>query len=111
MPGMRDTHPIRRLSAVAILAAAVVSLSAGCSDDSDAEATSGGAAAGAGGGAGGAEPKTIEGAKLAAQTTFDRFSGGDFAGAWEMYSDNAKKVINRDDYVKLNETCARKGLA
>lgn len=101
---MTHKHPFRRLSAVAMIAAAVVVLSAGCSDDSAAEAGKPAAA-------GGPQPKTLDAAKLAAQTTFDRFSGGDFAGAWEMYSDKAKKTITKDDYVKLNETCSRKGLA
>lgn len=63
------------------------------------------------GASGGPEPKTIEAAKAAAQTTFDRFSGGDFGGAWEMYTLAGKAAITRDDYIKLNEACARKGLA
>jgi hypothetical protein len=65
----------------------------------------------AGSASGGPEPKTLEAAKAAAQTTFDRFSGGDFAGAWEMYTVAGQAAITRDDYIKLNEACARKGLA
>lgn len=42
---------------------------------------------------------------------FDRFSGGDFAGAWELYTAAGKKAISKADYVKLNEVCSRKGLA
>jgi len=59
----------------------------------------------------GPEPKTIEGARAAAQTVFDRFSGGDFAGAWELYSAAGKQAITQDDYVRLNQACARRGLA
>ena len=42
---------------------------------------------------------------------FDRFSGGDFAGAWEMYTAKGKQAISKADYVKLNQACSRKGLA
>jgi hypothetical protein len=42
---------------------------------------------------------------------FDRFSGGDFAGAWDMYTAKGKQAISKADYVKLNETCSRKGIA
>jgi hypothetical protein len=102
---MNHNHPFRRLGTLALVAVAALSFSAACSDD---KGTAGNAAAAAGGGP---EPKTIDGAKLAAQTVFDRFSGGDFAGAWELYTAAGKKAISKDDYVKLNQTCSRKGLA
>ncbi|MEU4424674.1 hypothetical protein AB0F81_28980 [Actinoplanes sp. NPDC024001] len=98
--------PYRRFSALALAAAATLTFSAACSDD--AEEPAGNAAAAA---AGGPEQKTLEGAKTAAQTVFDRFSGGDFAGAWEMYTTAGKQAISKDDYVKLNQACSRKGLA
>jgi hypothetical protein len=103
---MNHNHPIRRLGALALIAVAATSFAAGCSGDDDAPAGNAAAAA-----AGGPEPKTIEGARAAAQTVFDRFSGGDFAGAWDMYTAAGKKAITKDDYVKLNEVCSRKGLA
>jgi hypothetical protein len=103
---MNHIHPFRRLGALALIAVAAVSFSAGCSDDDKAPAGNAAAAA-----AGGPEPKTIEGAKAAAQTVFDRFSGGDFAGAWEMYTAAGKQAITKDDYIKLNQVCSRKGLA
>ncbi|MEV0901859.1 hypothetical protein [Actinoplanes sp. NPDC049802] len=96
----------RRLGALALAAAAVLSFSAGCTEESETPAGNAAAAA-----AGGPEPKTLEGAKDAAQTVFDRFSGGDFAGAWEMYTSAGKQAISKDDYVKLNTACSRKGLA
>ncbi|MFI7544088.1 hypothetical protein [Actinoplanes sp. NPDC049599] len=104
---MNHSHPFRRLGALALIAVAALSLTTACSDDKD-EAAAGNAAAAA---AGGPQPKTIEGAKDAAQTVFDRFSGGDFAGAWDMYTSAGKKAISQADYIKLNTACSRKGLA
>ena len=103
---MNHNHPFRRLGALAFIAVAALSFTAGCSGDDEAPAGNAAAAA-----AGGPEPKTIDGAKIAAQTVFDRFSGGDFAGAWDMYTDAGKKAITKADYVKLNTACSRKGLA
>ena len=103
---MNHNHPFRRLGVLALVAAAALSFTAGCSGDEEDPAGNAAAAA-----AGGPEPKTVEGAKAAAQTVFDRFSGGDFAGAWEMYTAAGKQAISKDDYVKLNQVCSRKGLA
>ena len=103
---MNHIHPFRRLGVLALVGAAALTLTTACSEDSDAPAGNAAAAA-----AGGPEPRTIEGAKIAAQTVFDRFSGGDFAGAWEMYTAAGKQAISKDDYVKLNQACSRKGLA
>ena len=102
---MNQNHPFRRLGALALIAAAALSFTAGCSGDDEDPAGNAAAAAA------GPEPKTVEGAKSAAQTVFDRFSGGDFAGAWEMYTAKGKQAISKADYVKLNEACSRKGLA
>jgi hypothetical protein len=105
-PVMNHNHPFRRLAAITLTAAALVTFTAGCSDDAETPAGNPAAAA-----AGGPEPKTVEGAKVAAQTVFDRFSGGDFAGVWELHTAKAKQTITKADYVKLNETCSRKGVA
>ena len=105
-PVMNHNHPFRRLGALTLVAVAALSFSTACSGDDKAPAGNAAAAA-----AGGPEPKTIEGAKVAAQTVFDRFSGGDFAGAWDMYTAAGKKAISKEDYVKLNQVCSRKGLA
>ncbi|MEU4241160.1 hypothetical protein [Actinoplanes sp. NPDC026619] len=100
------THdPIRRFGALALTAAAALTLVTACSSD---EEPAGNAAAAA---PAGPEVKNIEGAKAAAQTVFDRFAGGDFAGAWDMYTAAGKAAISKDDYVKLNQACSRKGLA
>jgi hypothetical protein len=106
-PVMNRSHPSRRFGALALVAAAALTLTAACTKDSDAPA--GNAAAAAAGS--GPEPKTVDGARAAAQTVFDRFSGGDFAGAWDMYTAAGKAAISEADYVKLNEVCSRKGLA
>ena len=102
---MNHSHPFRRLGVLALIAAAALTTTSACTGD---DGTPAGNAAQA---AGGPEPKTIEGARAAAQTVFDRFSGGDFAGAWEMYTTAGKQAITKDDYVKLNQACSRKGLA
>ena len=102
---MNHNHPYRRLGALALAAATTLTFSAACTGDEEAPAGNAAAAAG------GPEPKTVEGARAAAQTVFDRFSGGDFAGAWDMYTAAGKQAISKDDYVKLNEACSRKGLA
>src|ERR1700712_712417 len=96
-PVMNHIPPFRRLGALALAGVAILSFSAACTDDS-AKAPAGNAAAAA---ARGPEPKTIDGAKEAAQTVFDRFAGGDFAGAWDMYTAAGKKAISQADYVKL----------
>ena len=102
---MNHDHPIRRLGALALTAAAALTLVTACSGGDDKPAGNAAQAAG------GPEAKTVDGAKIAAQTVFDRFSGGDFAGAWELYTAAGKKAISKDDYVKLNQACSRKGLA
>ena len=103
---MDHIHPFRRLAAVALIAAAALGVTTACTKN---DSPAGNAAAAAA--AGGPEPKTIEGARAAAQTVFDRFSGGDFAGAWDMYTSAGKAAISQADYVKLNQACSRKGLA
>jgi len=102
---MTHTHPFRRIAALTLIAVAALGVTSACTKD---DAPAGNAAAAAGTGP---EPKTIDGAKAAAQTVFDRFSGGDFAGAWDMYTAAGKAAISQADYVKLNEACSRKGLA
>jgi hypothetical protein len=103
---MNHDHPIRRLGTLAVTAAAVLTLVPACSGDDDKPAGDAAQAAAAG-----PEPRTIDGAKAAAQTVFDRFAGGDFAGAWDMYTAAGKQAISKADYVKLNQACSRKGLA
>jgi hypothetical protein len=102
---MNHNHPFRRLGVLALIAATALITTSACTGDDEQPAGNSAAAAG------GPEPKTVDGARNAAQTVFDRFSGGDFAGAWEMYTAAGKQAISKDDYVKLNQACSRKGLA
>ncbi|BEL12377.1 hypothetical protein Q0Z83_105680 [Actinoplanes sichuanensis] len=108
---MDNSHPkLLRLGAVALAAATTLTVAA-CTEEENPEPAGNAAAAVQGRQAAGPQPKTLDGAKAAAQTVFDRFSGGDFAGAWDMYTAAGKKAITKDDYVKLNTACSRKGLA
>jgi len=102
---MNHNHPFRRLGVLALVATTALITTSACTGDDEQPAGNSAAAAG------GPEPKTVDGARNAAQTVFDRFSGGDFAGAWEMYTAAGKQAISKDDYVKLNEACSRKGLS
>ena len=102
---MNLNHPFRRLGVLALVAVTALTTTSACTGDEEQPAGNAAAAAG------GPEPKTVDGARNAAQTVFDRFSGGDFAGAWEMYTTAGKQAISKEDYVKLNEACSRKGLS
>jgi hypothetical protein len=103
---MTHNHPIRRAAALSLVAVSALAFSSACTGDDEAPAGEAAQAA-----AGGPEPKNVEAAKSAAQTVFDRFAGGDFAGAWDMYTAAGKAAITKADYVKLNQACSRKGLA
>lgn len=48
--------------------------------------------------------------KDAAQEQADRYSSGDFAGAWDMWVDRAKDVMSQDEYVTYSEACSNGGL-
>jgi hypothetical protein len=98
---MNRSQPFRRLGALALITIVALPATA-CSDRRDAAAAPAGDAA--------PQPKTIDGAKAAAQNVFDRFSGGDFAGAWDLYTTAGQRAISRSDYVRLNTVCARTGL-
>ena len=59
---MNHNHPFRRLGALALIAVAALSFTAGCSGDEEAPAGNSAAAAG------GPEPKTVDGAKTVSYT-------------------------------------------
>jgi hypothetical protein len=44
-------------------------------------------------------------AQATAQTEFGLLAGGDFAGAWDLWSPTAQAAIPRPDFVRLNTTC------
>lgn len=60
---------------------------------------------------GGTDEASDEGAaRDAAQEQADRYSSGDFAGAWDMWVDGAKDVMSQDDYVTYADACAGTGV-
>lgn len=60
--------------------------------------------------ASGAEPKTLDAAKAAAQRAVDRFASGDAAGAWDLMSTAAKGLITKADYVAFYSACPSRGV-
>jgi hypothetical protein len=51
-----------------------------------------------------------EAARATAQTEFGLLAGGDYGGAWDLWSDTAKAAIGRADFVALNTACPRRGV-
>jgi hypothetical protein len=54
-------------------------------------------------------PETLSAATAAAQANVDRFSSGDFAGVWELMSQEVRNGITREDFVTFYETCKKTG--
>jgi hypothetical protein len=52
-----------------------------------------------------AEPQDVQSAQVAAEQVFDNLSEGDWAGAWDLWTDNAKTAIGKDAYIDLVSTC------
>lgn len=48
-------------------------------------------------------------ARAAAQEQADRFTSGDFGGAWDMWTAEAQSVMSREDYVEFSKTCSETG--
>jgi hypothetical protein len=53
------------------------------------------------------EPKTLEAATATAQELANRFTSGDYAGAWEMKSKQLRDNLSEADYVTYNNTCTK----
>lgn len=51
------------------------------------------------------EPRTVEAARSVVELSFDRYMGGDYAGAWDLYSAEGKAAISRSEYVRLLTAC------
>ncbi|HKT06122.1 MAG TPA: hypothetical protein VJT31_41985 [Rugosimonospora sp.] len=49
-------------------------------------------------------------ASVAAQQAVDRYASGDYAGAWETYTEAGQKAISKADFVKFNTECPPKFL-
>lgn len=56
------------------------------------------------------EAKDEDAVRDAAQEQADRYTSGDFAGAWDMWVDSAKGVMGQADYVTYAEACAGTGV-
>jgi hypothetical protein len=91
------------LAVLALAALAVAGCLAGCSGgEPRATATGPGSAASANRAAG---ARGTAAAQATAQTEFGLLAGGDFAGAWDLWSATAQATISRPDFVRLNTTC------
>lgn len=53
--------------------------------------------------------KSVEAAEKDAQESIDRYTSGDFAGAWEMSPRVIRDALPQDEYVRMNETCYQTG--
>jgi hypothetical protein len=53
-----------------------------------------------------AQPKTLEAATAAEQENADRYSSGDYAGQWLLYSSRLRDAISQDDYETFAKRCA-----
>jgi hypothetical protein len=52
-----------------------------------------------------AEPQDVQTAQVTAEQVFDNLSEGDWAGAWDLWTDSAKTAIGKDAYIDLVATC------
>jgi hypothetical protein len=52
-----------------------------------------------------AQPQDAQSAQVTAEQVFDNLTEGDWAGAWDLWTDNAKAAIDKDAYVDLVSTC------
>jgi hypothetical protein len=48
-----------------------------------------------------------EAARATAQTEFGLLAGGDYGGAWDLWTEAAQGTINRSAFVTLGSTCPR----
>ena len=51
-----------------------------------------------------------EAATATAQTEFGLLAGGDYGGAWDLWSQAAQQSITRTDFIALNTACPQHGV-
>jgi hypothetical protein len=96
------TRTFRGIALAVIAPVVLATVLAGCSDKNDAgdtpaadrptvEVT--------------AQPQDAQTAQVTAEQVFDNLSDGDWAGAWELWTDTAQSAIAKDAYVDLVSTC------
>jgi len=97
-----------RWTAGAVLGAAVLVLAAGCDStpEAPADATAGPTAAGQPGPPT-RTPVNVNVAEALAVSTkeFNLLTAGDWAGAWQLWTESAKKQVTRADFVAVNRAC------
>jgi hypothetical protein len=52
-----------------------------------------------------AQPQDAQTAQVTAEQVLDNLSEGDWAGAWELWTDTAQSAVAKDAYVDLVSTC------
>ncbi|WP_433614053.1 hypothetical protein ACQP2P_06690 [Dactylosporangium sp. CA-139114] len=52
-----------------------------------------------------AQPQDAQSAQVTAEQVFDNLSDGDWAGAYDLWTDSAKSAIGKDAYIDLVATC------
>jgi hypothetical protein len=52
-----------------------------------------------------AQPQDAQSAQVAAEQVFDNLSEGDWAGAYDLWTDEAKSAIGKNAYIDLVATC------
>jgi hypothetical protein len=52
-----------------------------------------------------AQPQDAQTAQVTAEQVFENLSSGDWAGAWELWTDSAQSSVAKDAYVDLVSTC------
>ncbi len=57
-----------------------------------------------------AEPKTATAVKAMAQEEADRYSAGDWEGAWELWTAEGKAAVTAEDYARFHDTCSTSGV-
>lgn len=57
-----------------------------------------------------AEPKTEAAVRSLAQEESDRYSAGDWEGAWELWTKEGKSAVSGKEYARFHDTCSQSGV-
>jgi len=90
----------RTFRGLALVLAVPLVLAAGCSKDSSPDSPSDRPTVEVT-----AQPQDAQSAQVTAEQVFDNLSDGDWAGAYDLWTDSAKTAIGRDAYIELVSTC------
>jgi hypothetical protein len=53
----------------------------------------------------GATVPGVEAAQASALTEFGLLAGGDYGGAWDLWTERAQRAVSRSDFVRFQDTC------